>query len=208
MCTLEFQLKYSCNPLTRINLCVPLPFFSIVPHQPVSLETQLVSDLGPPDLLLLSEENNDPASLESSNASSTLPLLPSLDTAPTGNSSAPSDSQNAHLGVQGTNLLTGKEATGAVGVGTDYPPSSLQTEVSQNDASSLAMMSTDRGGGGSVAQGAGDPSHTVDTTPHLSSNVPTTGGISEQTVCLDPQQVHILSTCKLLSLSTATSGLL
>ena len=174
-----------------------------------------MSDLGPPDLLLLSEENNDPASLESSNASSTLPLLPSLDTASTGNSSAPSDSQNAHLGVQGTNLLTGKEATGSEGLSTDCqptgsgnPPSSLQTEVSQNDASSLAMMSTASEGGGSVAQGAGDPSHTVDTTPHPSSNVSATGGISEQTACLDPQQVCIMSTCMLLSLSIAAAGLL
>ena len=167
-----------------------------------------MSDLGPPDLLLLSEENNDPASLESSNASSTLPLLASLDTAPTGNSSAPSDSQNA----QGTNLLTGKEATGAVRVGTEYqpagsgkPPSSLRTEVSQSDASSLAMMSTASGGGGSVA---GDPSHTGDTTLHPSSNVSATGGISERTACLDPQQVRIMSTCKLLSLSNAASALL
>ena len=156
-----------------------------------------MSDLGPPDLLLLSEENNDTASLESSNASSTLPLLPSLDSAPTGTRSAPSDSQNVHLGVQGANLLTGKEATGT-GVSTDYqptgsgePPSSLRTEVSQNDASSSAMMSTANEGDESAAQGAGDPPYTGDTTPCTSSNLSAAGSISEQTAHLNPQQVHI-----------------
>ena len=157
-----------------------------------------MSDLGPPDLLLLSEENNDTASLESSNASSTLPLLPSLDSAPTGTSSAPSDSQNVHLGVQGANLLTDKEATGTEGVSTDYqptgsgePPSSLQTEVSQNGASSSVMMSAASKGDGSAAQGAGDPPHTGDTTPRPSSNLSAAGSISEQSACLNPQQVCI-----------------
>ena len=162
-----------------------IPFLPLVSHQPVPLETQLVSDQGPPELLLLSEEStsrsgsgNDPASLESSNASSTIPLLPSLDAA-----DAHSDSQNAHMDVQGTDLPAGREALPGKGGGDmkecgDYQldncgePSSSYAEVGQSDASSLTTVPVVSPGDLDAAQDVRVLSHPEDTIPqtrHLSS---------------------------------------
>ena len=160
-------------------------FFPLVSHQPVPLETQLVSDQGPPELLLLSEESTsrsgsgkDPASLESSNASSTIPLLPSLDAA-----DAHSDSQNAHMDVQGTDLPARREVLPGKGGGDmkecgDYQldncgePSSSYAEVGQSDASSLTTVPVVSPGDLDAAQDVRVLSHPEDTIPqtrHLSS---------------------------------------
>jgi len=177
---LKPQIQRLQSPLSE---SLYIPFIPLVSHQPVPLETQLVSDQGPPELLLLSEEStsrsgsgNDPASLESSNASSTIPLLPSLDAA-----DAHSDSQNAHMDVQGTDLPARREALPGKGGGDMKEcgvldncgePSSSYAEVGQSDASSLTTVPVVSPGDLDAAQDVRVLSHpegTIPQTLHLSS---------------------------------------
>ena len=172
-----------------MNNCLFLP---LVSHQPVPLDTKLVSDQGPPELLLLSEESgsragsgNDRASLESSNASSVIPLLPSL-----GAADAHSESQTAHADIRATDFPAGREALtggGDVKECGDYklassePPSSY-TKVGQSESSVPIVGQGDQDGD------LPHPNDTIPQTLHLSTATGEGNGVSGQTF-KDPQQV-------------------